>query len=141
MHARGVPGAHVLLRVPAGREAADADVQFAADIAAFFSKARTEGKADVTCARPADISKPREKALLSSCLWLPHCLADMPRRCALQAAEAWPGSGQTGDCGSRQAPGERSGAARRRLLSLRQSSYACGIITCSSFLLSIHKQL
>jgi predicted ribosome quality control (RQC) complex YloA/Tae2 family protein len=73
MHARGVPGAHVLLRVPAGSEAGDADVQFAADIAAFFSKARTEGKASVTCARPADISKPREKKLL-----LPVVSEDLP---------------------------------------------------------------
>jgi predicted ribosome quality control (RQC) complex YloA/Tae2 family protein len=59
MHARGVPGAHVLLRVPPGAAPADADVQFAADLAAFYSKARTEGKAAVTCARPADLSKPR----------------------------------------------------------------------------------
>lgn len=62
MHARGVPGAHVLLRVPAGRTPADNDVQFAADVAAFFSKSRSDGKVDVTCARPTDISKPRKSA-------------------------------------------------------------------------------
>lgn len=60
MHARGVPGAHLLLRVPAGQTAADEDVQFAADLAAYFSKSRTEGKAEVTVANPADISKPSE---------------------------------------------------------------------------------
>ena len=59
MHARGVPGAHVLLRVPAGQEAGPEDIQFAADLSAWFSKARAEGKAEVTCASPADISKPR----------------------------------------------------------------------------------
>jgi predicted ribosome quality control (RQC) complex YloA/Tae2 family protein len=59
MHARGVPGAHLLLRVPAGQQPTDADMQFAANLAAWFSKSRTEGKADVTCAKPKDISKPR----------------------------------------------------------------------------------
>lgn len=58
MHARGVPGAHVLLRVPAGSEAGDADLAFAADLAAFFSKARTSGKVDVTVCDPKHLSKP-----------------------------------------------------------------------------------
>ncbi|KAK9811184.1 hypothetical protein WJX73_008729 [Symbiochloris irregularis] len=44
MHARGVPGAHTVMRIPSGREARDADVSFAADLAAWFSKARAEGK-------------------------------------------------------------------------------------------------
>jgi predicted ribosome quality control (RQC) complex YloA/Tae2 family protein len=59
MHARGVPGAHVLLRVPPGKEAADEDLQYTADLAAFFSKARSEGKLDVTIANPAHITKPK----------------------------------------------------------------------------------
>jgi predicted ribosome quality control (RQC) complex YloA/Tae2 family protein len=59
MHARGVPGAHVLLRVPPGKEAADGDLQYTADLAAFFSKARSEGKLDVTVANPAHITKPK----------------------------------------------------------------------------------
>jgi len=59
MHARGVPGAHVLLRVPPGKEAADGDLQYTADLAAFFSKARSEGKLEVTVANPAHITKPR----------------------------------------------------------------------------------
>ena len=42
MHARGVAGAHVLLRVPNDRKEAvpDADFQCAADLAAWFSKVR-----------------------------------------------------------------------------------------------------
>lgn len=59
MHARGVPGAHVLLRIPAGSTAADEDIQFAADLAAFFSKARLEKKTDVTYASPSFIEKPK----------------------------------------------------------------------------------
>ncbi|KAK9823179.1 hypothetical protein WJX72_000857 [[Myrmecia] bisecta] len=59
MHARGLPGAHTLLRVPPGKQAGELDIQFAADLAAFFSKARTEGKTPVTMASPADIKRPR----------------------------------------------------------------------------------
>ena len=49
-HARGVPGAHVLLRT-GGKAAGEADIQVAADLAAFFSKARSELKADITMCR------------------------------------------------------------------------------------------
>ncbi|KAI3435649.1 hypothetical protein D9Q98_001707 [Chlorella vulgaris] len=58
MHARGVPGAHLLMRVPAGRSASEADMRFAADLAAWFSKARSEGKVDVTVCDPKHLSKP-----------------------------------------------------------------------------------
>ena len=49
----------MLLRVPAGQEAGEADIQFAADLAAWFSKARSDGKVEVTSCSPADISKPK----------------------------------------------------------------------------------
>jgi predicted ribosome quality control (RQC) complex YloA/Tae2 family protein len=55
---RGVPGAHLLMRIPAGQAPAEADLRFSADLAAWFSKARTQGKADVTVADPKHISKP-----------------------------------------------------------------------------------
>ena len=42
----GVPGAHLLMRIPAGRQAEQADLQYAADLAAWFSKARTDGKVE-----------------------------------------------------------------------------------------------
>lgn len=43
---RGVPGAHLLMRVPAGQQPEAADLQYAADLAAWFSKARTDGKVE-----------------------------------------------------------------------------------------------
>jgi hypothetical protein len=46
LHARGVPGGHVILRDPEGRAKPD-DLREAAEIAAFFSAARGEGKVDV----------------------------------------------------------------------------------------------
>lgn len=39
-HARGVAGAHVLLRLDPGQNPDDADVEFAADVAVYFSKGR-----------------------------------------------------------------------------------------------------
>ena len=40
------------------REPSEEDIAFAADLAAFFSKARSEGKVDVTMADVADLRKP-----------------------------------------------------------------------------------
>ena len=66
LHARGVPGAHVLLRAPAegggdgGPPAPDeADLRFAAAIAAFFSKARDGGVVDVSHTPARNVKKPR----------------------------------------------------------------------------------
>lgn len=53
-----MPGAHLLMRIPAGRAPEQADMDFAADLAGWFSKARTQGKCDVTVCDPKDITKP-----------------------------------------------------------------------------------
>jgi hypothetical protein len=57
MHVRGMPGSHTVLRVEAGREPSQEDLQFAADLAAWFSKARDAGKADVIVARAEHLKK------------------------------------------------------------------------------------
>lgn len=60
MHSRGCPGAHVLLQIRRGSpRPTDEDFQFAADLAAFYSDARTERKAAVTTADVKHIQKPR----------------------------------------------------------------------------------
>jgi len=46
------------MRVPAGQAPEDADLSFAADLAAWFSKARTQGKCEVTMCDPKHITKP-----------------------------------------------------------------------------------
>jgi predicted ribosome quality control (RQC) complex YloA/Tae2 family protein len=46
------------MRVPAGQAPSDADLRFAADLAAWFSKARGEGRVDVTMCDPRHLSKP-----------------------------------------------------------------------------------
>ncbi|KAG2489798.1 hypothetical protein HYH03_011747 [Edaphochlamys debaryana] len=60
-HVRGMPGSHTLLRLPPGgkRQPEDADVQFAADLAAFFSKAKDSLKVDVVLSKGAWVRKPR----------------------------------------------------------------------------------
>lgn len=50
LHARDVPGAHVILRDPEGRAAPD-DRREAAEVAAFFSGARTSAQVDVHVTR------------------------------------------------------------------------------------------
>lgn len=50
LHARDVPGGHVILRDPESRAGPD-DIREAAEVAAFFSDARTEGSIDVHVAR------------------------------------------------------------------------------------------
>jgi len=59
-HSRGCPGAHVLLQIRRGSpRPTDECMQFAANLAAFYSDARTERKAPVTTASPKHIQKPR----------------------------------------------------------------------------------
>ena len=56
IHARGVPGSHVLVRGN-GREPSDAALERAAAVAAWFSKSRTSGKVEVDLARRRDVRK------------------------------------------------------------------------------------
>jgi predicted ribosome quality control (RQC) complex YloA/Tae2 family protein len=56
LHARGVPGSHVMVRGN-GREPTDAALERAAAVAAFFSKSRTSGKVEVDIARRRDVRK------------------------------------------------------------------------------------
>lgn len=56
LHARGVPGSHVIVRGN-GREPSDAALEQAARLAAFFSKNKTSGKVEVDIARRRDVRK------------------------------------------------------------------------------------
>jgi predicted ribosome quality control (RQC) complex YloA/Tae2 family protein len=57
-HIRGMPGSHVVLRVPVGATP-DRDVrELAAAIAAFHSKARGGGTVAVSCTEARHVSKP-----------------------------------------------------------------------------------
>ena len=58
-HARGAPGAHVILRQQPGETASDDDIQFAANIAGFHSKLRDGGKVNVSYTSPKYVQKPK----------------------------------------------------------------------------------
>ena len=61
-HVRGAPGAHVLLRLPAGRDATPEDMQFAADLAAYYSRrVRATQQLMRSCAAHAPPPVRREK--------------------------------------------------------------------------------
>lgn len=59
MHARQQPGSHLVMRIPAGSSAAKEDIQYAANLSVFFSKARGSGKWDVTMCSGKDVTKPK----------------------------------------------------------------------------------
>jgi predicted ribosome quality control (RQC) complex YloA/Tae2 family protein len=58
-HIRGMPGSHVILRVPSGEAPGRATQELAAAIAAYHSKARSAGTVAVSCTEARHVSKPR----------------------------------------------------------------------------------
>jgi len=57
-HIRGMPGSHVVLRVPPGTEPDRTVRELAAAIAAYHSKARSAGTVAVSCTEARHVSKP-----------------------------------------------------------------------------------
>jgi predicted ribosome quality control (RQC) complex YloA/Tae2 family protein len=58
-HVRGMPGSHVILKVPPGNEPDRHTLKLAAAIAAFHSKARTGGMVAVAGTRARYVTKPK----------------------------------------------------------------------------------
>jgi predicted ribosome quality control (RQC) complex YloA/Tae2 family protein len=58
-HVRGMPGGHVVLRVPDDREPDRATLERAAGLAAYHSKARAGGVVPVSMTEGRHVSKPR----------------------------------------------------------------------------------
>lgn len=58
-HVRGMPGSHVVLRVPQGALPDRGTQELAAAIAAYHSKARGGGTVGVSCTEARHVSKPR----------------------------------------------------------------------------------
>eukprot|EP00210_Caulerpa_lentillifera_P004831 g4612.t1 len=59
-HARGVPGAHVLLKLDGkGYQPEEEDLYCAARLAAYYSKAREGGKVSVSMTKAENVSKPK----------------------------------------------------------------------------------
>jgi predicted ribosome quality control (RQC) complex YloA/Tae2 family protein len=58
-HTQEIPGSHVLLRLEAGQMPSDGDLQYVADLAAYFSRARQADQVPVVYTRPKHVYKPR----------------------------------------------------------------------------------
>jgi predicted ribosome quality control (RQC) complex YloA/Tae2 family protein len=58
-HTQEIPGSHVLLRLEPGAIAEDVDLQFTADLAAFYSRARQSEQAPVIYTTPKLVYKPK----------------------------------------------------------------------------------
>src|SRR3954452_22412626 len=59
-HIRGMPGSHVVLRVPADSAPDRSTRELAAAIAAYHSKARPAGRVSVSCTDARHVSKPAQ---------------------------------------------------------------------------------
>lgn len=58
-HAQEIPGSHVLMRVEPGAVPDEADLQFAADLAAFYSRSRQSDLVPVVYTEPKHVYKPK----------------------------------------------------------------------------------
>lgn len=58
-HTQEIPGSHVLLRLEPGAEASDEDLAWAANIAAWFSRARQSEQVPVVYTHPKHVYKPK----------------------------------------------------------------------------------
>jgi predicted ribosome quality control (RQC) complex YloA/Tae2 family protein len=58
-HAQEIPGSHVLLRLEPGAVAEEADLQFTANLAAYFSRARQSDQVPVVYTQPKHVYKPK----------------------------------------------------------------------------------
>lgn len=58
-HAQEIAGSHILLRVQPGNIADEVDLQFAADIAAFYSRGRQSDRVPVIYTQPKYVYKPK----------------------------------------------------------------------------------
>lgn len=58
-HTQEIPGSHVLLRLEPGSVAEESDLQFTADLAAYYSRARQSDQAPVIYTEPKYVFKPK----------------------------------------------------------------------------------
>jgi predicted ribosome quality control (RQC) complex YloA/Tae2 family protein len=58
-HAQEIAGSHVLLRLSAGSKPSDADLQFAANFAAYYSRSRQSVQVPVVYTQPKHVYKPK----------------------------------------------------------------------------------
>ncbi|MEO1339673.1 MAG: NFACT RNA binding domain-containing protein [Cyanobacteria bacterium J06635_13] len=58
-HTQEIPGSHVLLRLEPGAVASEADLQFTADLAAYYSQARESEQVPVIYTEPRHVYKPK----------------------------------------------------------------------------------
>jgi predicted ribosome quality control (RQC) complex YloA/Tae2 family protein len=58
-HSQEIPGSHVLLRLPPGAVPDDQDLQWAADFAAYFSRAKQSEQVPVVYTQPKNVYKPK----------------------------------------------------------------------------------
>jgi predicted ribosome quality control (RQC) complex YloA/Tae2 family protein len=61
-HSQQIAGGHILLRLPPGAVAEEIDLQFAADLAAYYSQGRQSDRVPVVYTQPKNVYKPKGSA-------------------------------------------------------------------------------
>lgn len=117
LHARGVPGSHAVVRIPSSSSSsasssADAlpaeDLEFAASLAAFFSKAREGGRVPVTFTRAKNVKKPRGAPPGLVTLMSEKVVSARPDSVASVVAETAAASASASGAGAGEASGSES---------------------------------
>jgi predicted ribosome quality control (RQC) complex YloA/Tae2 family protein len=58
-HSQQIPGSHVLLRLPPGSQPEPTDLQFTANLAAYYSQARASEQVPIVYTHPKHVYKPK----------------------------------------------------------------------------------
>lgn len=82
-HTQEIPGSHVLLRLEPGAVPDEADLQFTADLAAYYSRARQSEQAPVIYTEPKHVYKPRGAKPGVAIYKHEHVLWGYPQRAAI----------------------------------------------------------
>jgi predicted ribosome quality control (RQC) complex YloA/Tae2 family protein len=84
-HSQQIAGSHVLLRLPPGAVAEDIDLQFAADLAAYYSQGRQSDRVPVVYTQPKYVYKPKGSAPGTAIYQKERVIWGYPQKIAIQS--------------------------------------------------------
>lgn len=90
-HTQEIPGSHVLLRLEAGQVPSDQDLQYVADLTAYFSRARQADQVPVVYTQPRYVYKP--KGALPGMVIYKHEQVLWGQPCRMKDGGSYPHSG------------------------------------------------
>ncbi|MCU0567253.1 MAG: NFACT family protein [Oculatellaceae cyanobacterium Prado106] len=98
-HTQEIPGSHVLLRLEPGAAPEDTDLQFTADLAAYYSRARQSDQVPVIYTTPKFVYKPKGAKPGIAIYKQETVIWGQPGRVREEEGERGKGKGERGDLG------------------------------------------